>query len=133
MGRTTPGFVGAAFGRPHSYGDYAGLNGLGITPNNANIYQAALAAAGRVTPVGSGSSGTRKTAGKVTNAKKEDGSKNLASFDFDEDEGIFTWNGRRYGSLSDLEKAINAVGLTSGQKTELKRKLKAYGFSVKLA
>lgn len=39
-----------------AYGDYAGLNGLGITPNTTNIYETALANAGRVTPVGSGGS-----------------------------------------------------------------------------
>jgi len=37
-----------------AYGDYSGLAALGITPNNQNVYDAALAAAGRVTPVGSG-------------------------------------------------------------------------------
>lgn len=41
----------------YGVGDYAGLNALGITPNNENIYAAALAEAGRLTPVGSGGSG----------------------------------------------------------------------------
>lgn len=52
-----------------SYGDYSGLGELGITPNRDNIYADALAAAGRVTPVGSGSgvsgrSGNGGTGGK---------------------------------------------------------------------
>lgn len=115
-----------------SYGDYSGLNALGITPNNANIYQAALAAAGRTTPVGSGSGGGGNSSGK-SGAGGSETSDRLTSFDFDEDEGVFTWNGRRYNSLDALTKGINAVGLTSKQKSELKRKLAAYGFSIKLA
>lgn len=39
------------------YGDYSGLRELGIEPNAQNLYNLALAAAGRTTPVGSGSSG----------------------------------------------------------------------------
>nr|WP_326184905.1 hypothetical protein [uncultured Oscillibacter sp.] len=38
------------------YGDYSGLQALGVTPNNANVLASALANAGRTTPVGSGSS-----------------------------------------------------------------------------
>lgn len=40
-----------------SYGDYAGLNSLGITPDTQNVYQLALANAAREVPVGSGRSG----------------------------------------------------------------------------
>ena len=39
-------------------GDYSLLAKLGITPNNSNIFAAALANAGRTTPVGSGAGGS---------------------------------------------------------------------------
>ena len=45
------------------YGDYSGLAALGITPNSGNIYEMALASAGRVTPVGSGSGGSSGSSG----------------------------------------------------------------------
>ena len=37
------------------YGDYSGLEALGISPSDGTLYDTALAKAGRVTPVGSGS------------------------------------------------------------------------------
>lgn len=40
-----------------SYGDYSGLNELGITPDVENLRRLAIANAGRTTPVGSGGSG----------------------------------------------------------------------------
>lgn len=45
-----------------AYGDYGGLNSLGITPNNDNVLASALAGAGRITPVGSGG-GSKSTGG----------------------------------------------------------------------
>ena len=46
-----------------SYGDYSGLEALGIAPNAENLRALAIAEAGRVTPVGSGSSGGRSGTG----------------------------------------------------------------------
>ena len=40
-----------------SYGDYSGLNALGITPDTQNLLKLALANAGRTSPVGSGTTG----------------------------------------------------------------------------
>lgn len=57
---------------------------------------------------------------------------NLASIDYDEDEGVFTWNGRDYWSASELADDLNAAiengSITEAVEAELKRKLKAYGF-----
>lgn len=58
----------------------------------------------------------------------------LASLDYDEDEGVFTWNGKRYSSVRGLENDLNSY-VENGQITpeiesELKRKLNAYGFDV---
>ena len=47
---------------------------------------------------------------------------------YDEDEGIFTWNGRRYNSPESLTEALNAAQLSAAEKAEVKRKLSMYGF-----
>lgn len=59
---------------------------------------------------------------------------NYDSLDYDEDEGIFTWNGKKYSSLGQLAAAINKA-LSSGklsakQEKEIVRKLDAFGFDV---
>lgn len=175
-----------------AYGDYAGLNALGITPNMNSIYEAALANAGRVTPVGSGGSGSSGggsgggsggRGGTTTSSEtatdgmddsiktqlkraypdgiitsKEDweyllqyftedqlkqngfsfGTKaqpynKLTSFDYDEDEGIFTWNGKNYNSLSALETDLNAYVsrgiITPKVEEEIKRKMSMFNIN----
>lgn len=52
-----------------------------------------------------------------------------ASFDYDPDEGIFSWNGKTYSSVSKLEDDINAAPMTPGQEAELKKKLSIWGFN----
>ena len=54
----------------------------------------------------------------------------VMSLDYDEDEGIFRWNGESYGSLSKLASAIDAASLTDSQKKALAKKFKTYGFNV---
>lgn len=48
---------------------------------------------------------------------------------FDEDEGIFTFNGAKYSRSEDLENAFRNAGLTEGQKAVLRRKLALYQLS----
>lgn len=55
---------------------------------------------------------------------------NPTSLDYDEDEGIFTWQGRRYSSVADLARVMDQYQLTSAQKQQLARKFKLYGFEV---
>lgn len=109
-----------------SYGDYSGLNALGITPNTANIYQAALASAGRVTPVGGG-----RASGRPAAAGTAGGGGRSASFSYQPDEGVFTWDGHTYNSLRMLEADLNAAlsrgDITPQEEKEIKRKLAAYG------
>lgn len=116
-----------------SYGDYTGLNELGITPNNANIYQAALASAGRVTPVGSGGTGGKTGSKASASAAGTAGGGKLTSFDYDGDEGIFTWNGKKYNSLKALETDLNAAisrgDITPAIEEGLKRKMAVYGIN----
>lgn len=49
---------------------------------------------------------------------------------YDEDEGIFTWNGRRYNSPEALENALNKAGLTDEELAAIARRLKASGFNI---
>lgn len=109
-----------------SYGDYGGLNELGINPNLANIYQAALAAAGRVTPVGSG-----RTSGSAATAGTAGGGNGLTSFSYQPDEGTFIWDGHTYNSLKMLEADLNAAlargEITPREEEEIKRRLAIYG------
>lgn len=49
---------------------------------------------------------------------------------YDEDEGIFTWNGRRYNSPEALAEALNRANLTDAEKATIARRLEASGFNV---
>ena len=51
------------------------------------------------------------------------------SFNYDEDEGIFTWNGRNYNSVAALEDALNSANLTSEEEAIIKKKLSMFGFN----
>lgn len=50
--------------------------------------------------------------------------------DYDEDEGIFTWNGRRYNSPEALAEDLNRANLTDAEKATISRRLKASGFNI---
>jgi len=60
--------------------------------------------------------------------KTDDRVKDMTSLGYDEDEGIFVWNGKRYNSPEALAKALNDAGLSEAEEAEIKRKLSAYGF-----
>ena len=49
---------------------------------------------------------------------------------YDEDEGIFTWNGRRYNSPEALAEDLNRANLTDAEKATIARRLKASGFNI---
>ena len=49
---------------------------------------------------------------------------------YDEDEGIFTWNGRRYNSPEALAEDLDRANLTDAEKATISRKLKASGFNI---
>lgn len=49
---------------------------------------------------------------------------------YDEDEGIFTWNGRRYNSPEALAEDLNRANLTDAEKATISRRLKASGFNI---
>lgn len=50
--------------------------------------------------------------------------------DYDEDEGIFTWNGRRYNSPEALVEDLDRANLTDAEKATISRRLKASGFNI---
>jgi len=52
------------------------------------------------------------------------------SFSFDEDEGIFSFNGKQYGTISELQDAINNTPMTDDQLDALIRKIKLHGIPV---
>lgn len=54
---------------------------------------------------------------------------NRGTIGYDEDEGIFTWNGKRYSSIETLQNALNSAKLTSAEEAKLKRALSMYGFN----
>ena len=49
---------------------------------------------------------------------------------YDEDEGIFTWNGRRYNSPEALAEALDRANLTDAEKATISRRLEASGFNI---
>lgn len=49
---------------------------------------------------------------------------------YDEDEGIFTWNGRRYNSPEALTEDLDRANLTDAEKATISRRLKASGFNI---
>ena len=60
--------------------------------------------------------------------RRSGGGSTRTSFNYDEDEGIFTWNGKRYSSLKELENALNRANLSAGEEEVIKRKLDMFGF-----
>lgn len=49
---------------------------------------------------------------------------------YDEDEGIFTWNGSRYNSPEALAEDLDRANLTDAEKATISRRLKASGFNI---
>lgn len=49
---------------------------------------------------------------------------------YDEDEGIFTWNGRRYNLPEALAEDLDRANLTDAEKATISRRLKASGFNI---
>lgn len=49
---------------------------------------------------------------------------------YDEDEGIFTWNGRRYNSPEALAEDLDRANLTDAEKATISGRLKASGFNI---
>ena len=49
---------------------------------------------------------------------------------YDEDEGIFTWNGRRYNSPEALTEDLNRANLTDAEMATISRRLEASGFNI---
>ena len=52
------------------------------------------------------------------------------SLNWDQDEGIFTWNGKNYSDVDTLLSDIDAAGLTGEELEVLKRKFKLFGFDL---
>lgn len=61
-----------------------------------------------------------------TGAKESVG--NVTGLNYSQDEGVFTWNGKDYGSTSRLLQDIENAGLSKTEKNTLKKKFRNYGF-----
>lgn len=72
----------------------------------------------RVNLAGFASSGAKETTG------------NLTSLDYRPDEGVFTWNGKDYGSVKRLLNDIEKAGLSKSEKNTLKKKFKNNGMEL---
>ena len=58
----------------------------------------------------------------------EYGNTERTRLDYDPDEGIFTWNGKRYSSVAQFLSAVESANLTSEEMAVLEKKLNANGF-----
>ena len=52
------------------------------------------------------------------------------SLNWDQDEGIFTWNGKNYSNVESLLSAIESANLTASELEALKKKFGQYGFNL---
>lgn len=62
-----------------------------------------------------------------TGKRAESSTGNLTSLDYNPDEGIWTWNGKEYGSKSRLLQDMEAANLSKSEENELKRKFRIFG------
>lgn len=60
----------------------------------------------------------------------ESGDSGTTSLDWDQDEGIFTWNGQRYIDLNDLAEDISNANLSDAQLRRIQERLSLFGFDV---
>lgn len=101
-----------------SYDDaYAWLRAAGYGTTDANRY-----ANGLVNKIKSGDFESGGDAGSGSGGK--------TSLDWDQDEGIFTWNGKQYNSVTSLAAAIDSAGLSDEEKRTVERKFKLFGFDI---
>lgn len=101
-----------------SYDDaYAWLRAAGYGTTDANRY-----ANGLVNKIKSGDFESSGNAGSGSGGK--------TSLDWDQDEGIFTWNGKQYNSVTSLAAAIDSAGLSDEEKRTVERKFKLFGFDI---
>lgn len=106
---------------------YAGMYKAGIR-SEGDAYAWLLSAEYNTTQAG-------KLAGYYADWMKNQGGKGSGSggktsLDWDQDEGIFTWNGRSYSSVEQLLNEISQAGLTDSELATLKRKFKLFGFDL---
>lgn len=110
-------------------GDFSGYEALGYSDSDIARLNAAYAAANTLSTGGtsgySGGTGTSGDSGNGSGGLRPE----MTSLDYDQDEGVFTWNGKRYNSLAVLENAINASDITDEELALLLQKLDANGFS----
>lgn len=129
--KVTGGSSGGSSGSS-SGGSSSGSSGSGSGPNYDGLFAAAQSAGGSVKNFLSSSANYKKygfTGSTDLYNQYELWLANGGSdpqLSFDEDEGVFTFNGAKYSRSEDLENAFRNAGLTEGQKAVLRRKLALY-------
>ena len=129
--KVTGGSSGGSSGSS-SGGSSSGSSGSGSGPDYDGLFAAAQSASGSVKNFLSSSANYKKygfTGSTDLYNQYELWLANGGSdpqLSFDEDEGVFTFNGAKYSRSEDLENAFRNAGLTEGQKAVLRRKLALY-------
>lgn len=84
---------------------------------------------GRVTPAVISAYDYYMGQGAYEAAWPEDGG-DLTALNWDQDEGIFTWNGKYYSDLNQLLSEIDNAGLSEAQLEKLKERFDMFGFEL---
>lgn len=122
-------------------GDYSGYKALGLTDAQIAALGSAYAAqqTSKLRTGGGGgddSSEDVPVAAPYANTGTDywlgDGSTpgGKTSLSWDEDEGVFTWNGKNYSRMEDVANAIDAANLTDTEKAALQKKFALFGFDI---
>lgn len=102
-----------------SVGDFSGYKELGYSDEEIEKLKAAWDAAQMLSRSGGGG---RKASDEVRPG--------LTSLDWDQDEGIFRWNGKTYSDVRRLLNEINAAGPTEEELATLQRKFRSFGMDL---
>lgn len=109
----------------------SGYNNGGLTTAQIKELQAYYG----TTADGMWGANSQKAAGGLTaqaawSAYQKNNSEARSSFHFDEDEGIFSWNGKTYNSMGNLLTDMERAGLSSAEKAVLEKKMKLFGIDI---
>lgn len=125
-----------------AYGDFSGYKALGYTDEQIAMMRAAWDAANapkveapkRNPAKDDNEDEPSGTAGGGSDYWLGDGttSGGKSSLNWDQDEGVFTWNGQNYYTLDDLANAIDGADLTAEEKKALSKKFALFGFDIEI-
>lgn len=106
-----------------SVGDFSGYKQIGYSDDEIAKLKAAWDAAQKLTRSGGGG---RKSSGDEDGGNRD----GLTRLDWDQDEGIFQWNGKTYSDAEKLLREINAAEPTNEELATLQRKFRSLGLEL---